>query len=109
MDRMKDEELARIKTNQEPLNFDDMEYGDLNRIIYKLLRGLEAERETIQNNHAECARLIRVKIERINKLEAQISVYGQAIVLCDSTDPDNPVMSGELYRKAMKLLELDDE
>ena len=46
-------------------------------------------------------------LKRIAELEAEISVYGQAIALCDSTDPNNPVMDGDLYRKAMALLNKD--
>ncbi len=45
--------------------------------------------------------------DRIVELEKLNSTLGQAVVLCDSTDPDNPVMDGKFYAKAMKALEAD--
>ncbi len=39
------------------------------------------------------------------RLKRIAEVLGQTVTLCDSTDPEHPVMDGKLWRAAMALLE----
>jgi len=41
----------------------------------------------------------------IEILASYITALEQAIVLCDSSDPDRPVMDGKLYAKAIEMIE----
>lgn len=41
---------------------------------------------------------------RIAELEETVKVCGMALVLSDSTDPDNIIVDGDLWRNAIKLI-----
>lgn len=63
-------------------------------------------------NHVLLLRAIDEVSKRIDSykeealhLREDFETVAMAVVLCDSTDPDHPVMAGTLYRKAMDVIE----
>jgi hypothetical protein len=62
----------------------------------------------IRDQHIMARERIIGRLTKENRELKEINMtLGQAVALCDSTDPDNPVMDGNLYREAMKALETD--
>lgn len=56
--------------------------------------------------------LMEEAADRIEELEKVLKVAGMALVLCDSTNPDAPVLDGDLWHKACEAIaaaERDDE
>lgn len=72
---------AKVIDEKDSCADSDMELGEANDIVIPYLK------------------------QTITALEAKLEKVGQAIILCDSTDPNNPVMDGNLYRKAIVILE----
>jgi hypothetical protein len=55
--------------------------------------------------------LFYVKVSVSDRVETQMEHYNilaQAVILCDSTDPNNPVMDGNLYREAMAIITAEE-
>jgi hypothetical protein len=73
--RMTGERLAEFVAQGHPLNFDDMEYGDLFRDIYELLQGVQAERERVVACEADMALYQEIhELGRLYRLELEAKI-----------------------------------
>lgn len=47
-------------------------------------------------------------IDRVKELEEAYAVMAMALVLCDATDPEAPVLNGEMWAAAMEQIDMID-